>query len=43
MSEETFAQLMQLPWEEQFHDSGSEDWRDKWFVDGLRADVRNDS
>lgn len=38
---EQFGKLSGLDWEEVFHDSGTEDWEAKWFLDGLRASVDN--
>jgi hypothetical protein len=32
---------MDRDWQLRFHDSGTEDWRAGWFVDGERADIRN--
>lgn len=39
--EARFNELNALQWSEQFEDSGSNDWTEKWFLDGLRATVRN--
>lgn len=36
-----FQQLQVLPWESAFHDDGTGSWQDGWFLDGLRATVRN--
>ncbi len=36
-----FAKLQELAWEEVFSDSGSEDWRTKWSLDGRNARVTN--
>ncbi len=41
MGNEKFTALMQQGWKEKFTDDGAGDWRQKWFVDGLRADIRN--
>jgi hypothetical protein len=41
MSEDRFSELRQLAWTERFADPGTGEWRDHWFVDGLRADIRN--
>ena len=41
MGDNTFTALMQREWREQFADDGTNDWRGEWFVDGLRADIRN--
>lgn len=41
MEDDTFTALMQREWREQFADDGVHDWKQKWLVDGLRADVRN--
>ena len=35
-----FESSQQLPWNEVFHFSGSEDWREKWFLDGLKAELK---
>ncbi len=41
MSEETFKELLSQDWQLKFEDSGAENWRDHWFLDGCRADLRN--
>lgn len=41
MEDATFTALMQQEWRDQFADDGTNDWTEKWFVDGLRADIRN--
>ncbi len=41
MKDNEFMALMQQEWREDFRDDGTDDWRQKWFVDGLRADIRN--
>lgn len=41
MEGDTFTALMQQEWQQQFADDGANDWRGKWFADGLRADIRN--
>ena len=38
---ERFQQLRSANWKEVFFDSGTGDWRDRWTLDGLRADVTN--
>ena len=39
--EERFEELNALNWEQTFHDPGTEDWREKWFLDGLKSTVEN--
>jgi hypothetical protein len=41
MTEENFSALLKRNWKTQFADSGVEDWRQKWFLDGERAVVKN--
>jgi hypothetical protein len=41
MSRETFETLKQKEWKQAFFDSGTEDWRKGWLLDGERADIRN--
>ena len=41
MKEKPFVALKQQDWQEQFADDGTADWQQKWFLDGLRADIRN--
>jgi hypothetical protein len=41
MPHQNFDALMQRDWQEVFDDPGTEDWRERWFVDGERADIRN--
>ena len=36
-----FEALLQRDWQPGFSDPGTGDWREGWFVDGLRADIRN--
>jgi hypothetical protein len=36
-----FFQLLNLPWKKQFTDSGKENWKGKWFLDGDLATVEN--
>lgn len=35
-----FESSQELPWTEVFYFSGSEDWTEKWFLDGLKADLK---
>lgn len=37
----SYDELEQCDWQEVFHDSGTGDWREGWFLDGERATVRN--
>ena len=41
MSEDTFEALLEQDWEQVFHDPGTGNWQERWFVDGERADIRN--
>ena len=41
MSRETFDALCARDWKKKMFDSGAGHWRDCWFVDGERADIRN--
>jgi hypothetical protein len=41
MSKDGYQAQAARDWREAMHDSGSEDWRTHWFVDGERADIRN--
>ncbi len=45
ISQETFRpayeEALKAPWQETFHDSGQDDWQDKWFLDGRKATVEN--
>lgn len=41
MSEQTFKDLLARDWQQKFDDDGTGDWRDNWFIDGCRADLRN--
>lgn len=41
MENQLFNQLDQLKWEEAFFDDGKGDCRQRWFVDGERATIRN--
>jgi hypothetical protein len=41
VTQEKFEALIQRDWQLAFHDPGTEDWRDRWFLDGERADIRN--
>ncbi len=36
-----FNDLYNAEWKDEFHDSCSGDWHDKWFLDGLRATINN--
>lgn len=36
-----FQAAITLPWQEAFRDSGTHDWQENWFLDGLRAEVEN--
>ncbi len=36
-----FEAALLLPWQTVFEDPGAGDWRDHWFLDGLRAEVGN--
>ena len=36
-----FAQLVAADWEEVMHDSGTDDWREQWFLDGEIGTVTN--
>ncbi|MBT8051075.1 MAG: YesU family protein [Gammaproteobacteria bacterium] len=36
-----FERLNAQDWQELFFDSGTNDWRDRWFLDGLKATVSN--
>lgn len=38
-----FVELKKLSWKDKFFDSGSNNWQEKWLLDGKRADVRNTS
>ena len=38
-----FAELKKLSWKDKLFDSGSNNWQEKWFLDGKRADIRNTS
>ncbi|MGL1891283.1 MAG: YesU family protein [Spirochaetaceae bacterium] len=40
-NDEEFNKLLELNWSELFFDSGSEDWRKNWFLDGKKADLKN--
>ncbi len=40
-NEERFEELAGLKWEEAYHDSCTGNWEDGWFLDGLRATVKN--
>ena len=40
-NEDRFNELEKLNWTEAFQDSGTDDWQDRWFLDGLRAQVDN--
>lgn len=40
-NEDLYAELFGLTWREVLCDSGAEDWRTHWFLDGERAEVRN--
>lgn len=37
---QTFSHLAEGPWQEVFHDPGSGDWTQHWFLDGEKASVR---
>ena len=37
----TFAKLNELPWKEEFYDSGVNDWRKHWYLDGTKATITN--
>lgn len=39
--EESFDKLRKLDWEQTFFDPGTEDWSEKWLLDGLKARVYN--
>ncbi|MBK1879362.1 hypothetical protein [Pelagicoccus mobilis] len=39
-AEELFTSSQSLPWAEVFRFSGTEDWEESWFLDGLKAQVR---
>ena len=41
MTEDEFDALLERDWELAFHDPGTEDWSERWFLDGERADIRN--
>jgi Domain of unknown function (DUF1961) len=41
--ENKFAKLKELSWRDKFFDSGAKNWKEKWLIDGKRADVRNTS
>ena len=41
MDEGKYRALLVRNWNEQFFDDGSGNWRDNWFVDGLRSEIRN--
>lgn len=41
MAQDKFEALLAGAWQERLRDSGAGDWRDHWFVDGHRADIRN--
>lgn len=36
-----YEELLDSEWTPVFEDAGTDDWREKWFVDGERADIRN--
>ena len=36
-----FDELLKADWQEVFRDPGTKDWRQRWFLDGLQATVRN--
>ncbi len=36
-----YKQALELPWNEVFLDTGSGDWRERWFVDGYKGEIRN--
>jgi len=38
-----FQSLQSLNWDEVFNDTGDDDWRNKWFLDGALAKVENSS
>ena len=40
---EKFTELKALSWKDKLFDSGNNNWQDKWFLDGKRADIRNTS
>lgn len=40
-NEERFNKLQSLNWSVAYHDSCTGDWEDGWFLDGLRATVKN--
>lgn len=39
--EQQFSKLSKLDWEQVFSDSGTQDWAQKWFLDGERAVIKN--
>lgn len=39
--EQEFNQLLKLPWKEVFLDKGNQNWEERWFIDGQRADIKN--
>jgi len=39
---QAYEKALQANWQETFHDDGTNDWQDKWFLDGLKATVNND-
>ncbi len=41
--EKKFEDLKGLGWRDKFFDSGSGNWKQKWMLDGKRADIRNTS
>lgn len=43
MDNSTFSELLQQNWTEQFADDCTQDWKKKWFKDGLRSEIRNTS
>ncbi len=41
MPQQEFDELMDEDWQLVFEDCGTQNWRDGWFLDGERADIRN--
>lgn len=41
MSNEAFKNLLEHEWQQVFFDSGTDDWRKSWFLDGECAEVKN--
>jgi hypothetical protein len=39
---EAFDRLRKANWQERFVDGGTGDWRENWFLDGIKAKVSND-